>query len=541
LREAVASAAGRVAGAAVRAPLPLATLADAVPGPVCLRLRALAAPGAERLPVRTVRRLAGQLVIAGDVGRAEQLLRGARRVRPGEVLLAYDLARLLERQEPPRWTEALACYEAMRAVRPEMTARMVHALDELGRFREALELAKEAVRLRPDDAERRYSLGSLLDRRGRLREAEAAYREAIRLQPDFIEAQGNLGNVLYRLGRNPEAEAAYRAALRLRPGLPDAHYNLGRALNRQDRFPEAEAAFREALRLRPAYPEAHDNLGIALFGRGLWKEAEAAYRKALRLQPADPITTYHLGNVLFEQGRDPEAEAAFREALRLRPDFPEAYCNLGDVLKRQRRFAEAAVCYRRGHELGSKQPGWAYPSAHWVQVAERMVALDARLAAFLAGRVAVSPEEQAALAWFCLEGRRQPAVAAGLYAGAFGRDGRLASDSLAGAPHRYNAACSAALAAAGRGPDAERLPAKARTALRRLALGWLRADLAGWAATLGNESARPKLRQLVRHLRQDPDLAGVRDPAALAQLPGAERAAWGDLWADADGLLKRAE
>jgi hypothetical protein len=42
----------------------------------------------------------------------------------------------------------------------------------------------------------------------------------------------------------------------------------------------------------------------------------------------------------------------------------------------------------------------------------------------------------------------------------------------------------------------------------------------------------------LRHCERDPDLAGVRDEAALAKLPEEERKAWQALWADVAAILK---
>ena len=39
------------------------------------------------------------------------------------------------------------------------------------------------------------------------------------------------------------------------------------------------------------------------------------------------------------------------------------------------------------------------------------------------------------------------------------------------------------------------------------------------------------------HWRADPDLASVRDPAALAKLPDAESEQWQRLWADVAAML----
>jgi hypothetical protein len=108
---------------------------------------------------------------------------------------------------------------------------------------------------------------------------------------------------------------------------------------------------------------------------------------------------------------------------------------------------------------------------------------------------------------------------------------------------RTEAACFAALAAAGKGQDAAKLDDKERATLRRQALDWLKADLAALAKLL--DKGAPKGRKLVqeglRHWQKDPDLAGVRDKDALAKLPQDQRQAWGQLWAGVADLLKRAD
>jgi hypothetical protein len=131
------------------------------------------------------------------------------------------------------------------------------------------------------------------------------------------------------------------------------------------------------------------------------------------------------------------------------------------------------------------------------------------------------------------------AAAPRLYAGAFAADPKLADDLRAG--HRYNAACSAALAAVGRGTDARRTTAR-RARLRRQVLDWLRADLALWGRELERNTprARADVRRALRHWRQGADLAGVRDPAALARLPEAGRADWQKPWADVAALVWQA-
>jgi serine/threonine-protein kinase len=285
---------------------------------------------------------------------------------------------------------------------------------------------------------------------------------------------------------------------------------------------------------------AHSNLGNALQGSGDLRGAIAAHREAIRLKPDLAAAHYNLGNALGDQGKADEAIAAFREAIRLKPDYAEAHCNLGVILKRRGDYAGSLAMYRKGHELGSRRPDWPYPSAQWVAEAERMAALAARLPALLKGEDRPRDvAERLAFAQMAYDAKRY-AAAARLWSDALAADPKLGDDRRAG--HRYNAACAAALAAAGEG-DGEPTPDAAATAeLRRKAVDWLRAELAAWSKVLdsGDPKARAAVAPKLRHWRQDPDLAGVRDGDALAALPEAERGAWRALWAEVDALLARA-
>jgi hypothetical protein len=46
--------------------------------------------------------------------------------------------------------------------------------------------------------------------------------------------------------------------------------------------------------------------------------------------------------------------------------------------------------------------------------------------------------------------------------------------------------------------------------------------------------------QKVQQWQRDPDLASVREAAALAKLPAEEREAWQKLWADVDAVMAKA-
>src|SRR5262249_59822707 len=128
--------------------------------------------------------------------------------------------------------------------------------------------------------------------------------------------------------------------------------------------------------------------------------------------------------------------------------------------------------------------------------------------------------------------RRPRAAAENLPTAASAADAKLAA-ALKPAP-RYNAACFAALAAAGQGSDADKLAFEERARLRRQARDWLRADLDLMSKRLedGKPEDRKLVQDLLKHWQEDADLAGIRDKTALQELPAADRKACKWLMAD---------
>jgi hypothetical protein len=101
----------------------------------------------------------------------------------------------------------------------------------------------------------------------------------------------------------------------------------------------------------------------------------------------------------------------------------------------------------------------------------------------------------------------------------------------------------AVMAATGQGADAATLDDTKRVRWRRQALEWLRADMARMSEIL--ESQPPQGRVVIQvalpNWQDDASLASVRDKAALANLPEAERTAWQQLWVNVAELLERAK
>jgi serine/threonine-protein kinase len=468
--------------------------------------------------------------------------REAIRLDPGDAIAHNNLGLTMRYQG--RQSEAIAAFREAIRLRPDLAIAHFNlgmVLAQQGNPALAITEFREAIRLNPE-VMAHFQLGVVLSKLGKPAEAIAEYRETIRLKPDWAKAHNNLGMALRYEGKLTEAIAEYREAIRLEPDLGESHYNLGAVLcDVMLDYPAAIAEFREAIRLKPNDAAPHIGLGIALRHQGKLIEAIGEYREAIRLKPDDSAAHVGLGSALRDQGTRDEAIDAYREAIRLGPGDAEAHCNLGEVLARQAKFTESLAEYRTGHELGSKRPGWPYPSAQWVREAERRVELERRLPGVLRGDE--KPKDAGIALGFAdlarVTLRLGPSVR--LYADAFRADPRLAEDVRAW--NRYNAACSAALAGAGKSDDTPPLAEKRKTEYRMQALAWLEADLASWTKEVqtGKPGAKALLTQTLQYWKCDADLAGIRDESALKSLPDDQQKACRALWAKVGALLAKTD
>ena len=231
----------------------------------------------------------------GDWAFAEQHLREALRLSPGEIDYQENLCSVLNQSGQPQAAESIA---------------------------------REIVRASPARASGWNGLGLALKAQQRWLDAESAFRESLRLQPQGVHALNNLANVVRQLGRASESEALCRQALRLQPTLPESWLNLGTALHDQARYEEALTAFDQTLQRQPKLALAQFNRGVSLEALDRLAESEWAYAAALLLQPDWPQALNNLGIVLKLQGRLDEAIAVYRQALALDANYMIARTNL---------------------------------------------------------------------------------------------------------------------------------------------------------------------------------------------------------------------
>src|SRR6185437_5252869 len=157
-------------------------------------------------------------------------LRAASDARPREVMLYHMLGLFLTEQTPPRWAEAVECYRAARALRPELGINLAEALRHGGRAREGANLLARMVKERLDDPFLFVLHGVALYHQGDLDGAIACYEKAIKLYPSYDGAYFNLGLALFGKGDLSGVIASYKKGIEFNPKHAPAHNNLGSAL-----------------------------------------------------------------------------------------------------------------------------------------------------------------------------------------------------------------------------------------------------------------------------------------------------------------------
>jgi tetratricopeptide (TPR) repeat protein len=478
-----------------------------------------------------------------------------------------------------KFAQAIAAYT--RAIELESVNVAAHnglgiVYYDSGKLPEAATAFRRAVELDPRFAQGWANLGNTLSRQNKPAEAETAYREAIRLDANHAAAYNGLAKVLDAQNRLDEAEAAARKAVAVDPTFADGWGSLGIILSKRNQQAEAEAAQRKSLDLNPNSARGWSNLGATLYDQRKYADAVAALRKALQLDPDDTVAWHNLGENLYSLERYPEAADAYRKAIGLKPDFPTPYVGLGNAFVKQQQYPEAIAAYRKvlalqpdsamgHHNLGlalQNEADFAAAVKHFhrsaaaeppgsprrariarrVTQCEQLLKLNEKLQRILAGQA--EPKDAAelrALADLCRRWTRQYRTAVRFYADALAKDPGLGDVLRSRA--RYDAAASAARAAAGQGKDAGTLDDGQRAGLRRQALEWLRTDLDSWTKEIekGNLSTTlVVIEEVLPFWQKDAALAGIREEKQLATLPGPEQQACRSLWSEVGQTLQQA-
>jgi tetratricopeptide (TPR) repeat protein len=238
------------------------------------------------------------------------------------------------------------------------------------RFREALQVARRARDLRPEDAWNYGVIGDALVELGEYDEAFESFDKMMSLRPSAAayarvayarELQGNLPGALEAMelardattAHDPEAQAWYSA-------------QLGELYLRMKKLEEAEREYRRAAFIFPEHPFAMIGLGKVAVARGQRREALKVYLEQLERTPTLELAG-RIGDIYAEDGNLVESERYYQLGEDLAgPAIAQTEANLALFLaERNRKLPEAvkvaeAVATTRRDIFTEDALAWAY-------------------------------------------------------------------------------------------------------------------------------------------------------------------------------------
>ena len=192
---------------------------------------------------------------------------------------------------------AVALAAASLAIRADVTPESESAEIQLqlgrqfladGRYRDALDAFKQAVKVAPDTSSNRAAREGVVQSALRIAEfttARTAADELTALAPRDPQAAALHGDALWAAGLFQEAEERYEEALTMAPELARGRHGLARSLAARSQLPESLAEAMEAARLDPRDLEIHHTIGTIYERMGKYEEAAAAFGNYVNLLP----------------------------------------------------------------------------------------------------------------------------------------------------------------------------------------------------------------------------------------------------------------
>jgi len=181
------------------------------------------------------------------------------------------------------------------------------------RFRDGLRLAREAIRLDPENGAAYGALGDALLNIGRYKQGFKVY-DRMALKAPGIASFTRVANARELIGRPAAAAAADQLALEADATIPEqiawTMTQIGNVNFNMGRLGTAAKAYRRALRRFPGYVHAEAGLARVEASEGHYREAVGRLRRAVTVLPI-PAYVIWLGDILRVSGHEAAARREY--------------------------------------------------------------------------------------------------------------------------------------------------------------------------------------------------------------------------------------
>jgi serine/threonine-protein kinase len=483
-------------------------------------------------------------VLLWDGHREETLafLRAAQQRHPEDFWLNYLLGIYWEKERPQVAVGYLRAAMAVRPSNDEVYTKLGRALLKTGDAEGAIAAFRKALELNPN-ADVARDLAKLLAPQGKLEEVRAAWEKHLVHDPPDHDSWYGYAELCLFLGREEDYRLARQALLK-RFGATTNPFKAERTARACLLLPGTDDELRQALALAEravaAELEGDNKWGRPYFEfvHGLAEYRQGQFDRAIATMQGDasgvlgPAPLLVLALSLHRSGQATEARKTLAAAI-LAHDWRATKVHALDqqngwIYHILRREAEAMLLPKlQAFRQGDWQPQDNNERLALLGICESE-ALYGTASRLCADAFAADPDVAKHLTTQCFRRAAQEPDKSN-------RTEALISEI------RYRAARCAALAGCGLGKDSTKLSAAEQTHWRRKALEWLRTDLVVLARTLdgGRRADRDLAKEMLTLWQDEPDLAGLREPAGLERLGADEQKGCLALWAEVGAVLAR--
>jgi tetratricopeptide (TPR) repeat protein len=198
---------------------------------------------------------------------------------------------------------------------------------ERGDWKQARQLAREAVEADPTSPQTHYVLGMSYEAAGELEAAEAEYKKMGPFAPEPL-LELSLARLYLRQGRLEEAEQQSRRAVEKNRWVPQPFLSLGTVAMRKKDYSAAIDAFSKAVDVAPGDWNARLSLADAYRNADHWDEALTEYSEALARKPDLIEALLGKAQTWERMGRAAEAIAGYERTLEAAPGLAAAQFRL---------------------------------------------------------------------------------------------------------------------------------------------------------------------------------------------------------------------
>tara|TARA_B100001250_G_C19722968_1_gene754684 strand:- start:130 stop:1224 length:1095 start_codon:yes stop_codon:yes gene_type:complete len=216
------------------------------------------------------------------------------------------------------FNEAVLIYPS----KPQTYNAMSTCYNALGDNTSAMEAAKMAQQLDPENFQNNFLLAQILYISGNKKDALAYYQKSVEIDPSNPDAVKNLAVSYFENGQKEKSLEAFENALIQTPDdsvnvKAEIYFNLGVLYMQLEQFEEAEDSFYYAYDFNPNDQEAVYLMAVTFENAKKWRSARKFYKKSIEIDPENPEPYKGMSRVMLRLENPDEAREYLKKAKRL--------------------------------------------------------------------------------------------------------------------------------------------------------------------------------------------------------------------------------